>query len=89
MVTNDLPQNEPPTGTQTSSHAEKPEQAAIAAGPSRRKAAGRASSLGPDPGATSVFSMRLIAERAGAATPARHEVREERFEAYAHEGLNE
>jgi len=33
--------------------------------------------------------MRLIAERAGAATPARHEVREERFEAYAHEGLNE
>ena len=41
------------------------------------------------PAALPAFSIKPIAERAGAAPPARPEIYDERYEGYAHEGLNE
>jgi hypothetical protein len=83
-----LPQNNNPARIQPSVPAASSNQTAIAAGPARAVAARSAWAFYLTQGASSV-SMKLITERAGISAPVFHEIREERYEAYVHGGLND
>jgi hypothetical protein len=63
-------------------------QTAIATGPARAGVARSAWALYLTQGASSV-SMKLITERASVTTLVSHEIREARYESYAHGGLND
>jgi hypothetical protein len=83
-----LSQNKNSAGTQPSVPAASSNQTAIAASPSRAEVTRSAYAFYLTQGASSV-SMKLIAERASMSTPVFHEIRAERYEAYAHGGLND
>jgi len=63
-------------------------QTAIAAGPARAGVARSAWAFYLTQGASSV-SMKLITERASVTALGSHEIREARYESYAHGGLND
>jgi hypothetical protein len=83
-----LSQNNNSAGAQPSVSAASSNQTAIAAGPSRAEVTGSAWAFYLTQGASSV-SMKLITDRASISAPVFHEIRAERYESYAHGGLND
>ena len=81
-------QNKNSAGTQPSVPAASSKQTTIASGPSRAGVTRSAWAFYLTQGASSV-SMKLITERASMSMPVFHEIRDERYEAYAHGGLND
>jgi hypothetical protein len=81
-------QNKNSAGTQPSVPAAPSNQTAIAASPSGAKVTRSAWAFYLTQGASSV-SMKLITERASIGTPVSQEIREARYEVYAHGGLND
>jgi hypothetical protein len=77
-----------PAGIQPSLPAASSNQTAIPAGPSRAGVTRSAWAFYLTQGASSV-SMKLITERASATMPLSLEIREARFESFAHGGLND
>jgi len=83
-----LSQNNNSAGTQPFVPAASSNQHPIAADPSRAGVTKSAWAFYLTQSASSV-SMKLITERASITTPVSHEIREARYESYAHGGLND
>jgi len=77
------------TNTQPSAPTVPLKQTAVAANPTRSDVATRPSSIPLNQGAFLGFSMKLIAEHAGAARQMTNEIQIERYSGYVHEGINE
>ena len=83
-----LSQNKKSAGTQPSVPAASSNQTALAASPSRAEVTSSAYAFFLTQGASFV-SMKLITERASMSTSVFQEIRDERYEAFAHGGIND
>ena len=88
MKSTNLSQNKNSARIQPSAPAASSNHAAIAAGPAQAGVASSAWSFYLMQSASSV-SVKLITERASVITPVSNEIREARYESYAHGGLND
>jgi len=88
MKSTALSQNKSLAGTQLPVRATSPNQTAIAPGPARAGVTRSACAYYLTQGALSV-SMKLITERASINAAVFQEIRDERYEVYAHGGLND